>query len=203
VIDCRVGNGLGGWNCPILGISRVVVFVKLIQEIDVLRHARFVRKSVLKCAFSFYARDDVSFELTFCRPAPQSARRTTQGRLSIPRCRGRGSAASMRRLAPGPVWSGWIEARIELRMMPTFPRSPLSFRTVSCPQYGCRVDEDVAILIPHSPGCANFPLPVLHAISASTMSLAANRLNMESHTSRRWFCSEAEARAAGCRRSRL
>src|ERR1700680_3535506 len=25
-----------------------------------------------------------------------------------------------------------------------------------------RVDEDVAILIPHSPGCAGFPLPVLH-----------------------------------------
>jgi hypothetical protein len=23
-----------------------------------------------------------------------------------------------------------------------------------------RVDEDVAILIPHSPGCAGFPLPV-------------------------------------------
>ena len=25
-----------------------------------------------------------------------------------------------------------------------------------------RVDEDVATLIPHSPGCADFPLPVLH-----------------------------------------
>ena len=33
-------------------------------------------------------------------------------------------------------WSGRIEARIGLRMMPTFPRSPLSFRTVSFPQYG-------------------------------------------------------------------
>jgi hypothetical protein len=32
--------------------------------------------------------------------------------------------------------SGRIEARIGLRMMPTFPRSPLSFRTVSFPQYG-------------------------------------------------------------------
>ena len=30
------------------------------------------------------------------------------------------------------------------------------------PQANCRVDEDVATLIPHSPGCANFPLPVLH-----------------------------------------
>ena len=26
----------------------------------------------------------------------------------------------------------------------------------------CRVDEDVAILIPHRPGCAVFQLPVLH-----------------------------------------
>src|SRR5215469_8765248 len=31
---------------------------------------------------------------------------------------------------------GRIEARTGLRMMPTFPRSPLSFRTVSFPQYG-------------------------------------------------------------------
>src|SRR5215468_312581 len=34
------------------------------------------------------------------------------------------------------LWSGRIEARIGLRMMPTFPRSPLSFRTASFPQYG-------------------------------------------------------------------
>jgi hypothetical protein len=34
--------------------------------------------------------------------------------------------------------SGRIEARIGLRMMPTFPRSPLSFRTASFPQYGCK-----------------------------------------------------------------
>src|SRR5438309_7554109 len=32
--------------------------------------------------------------------------------------------------------SGRIEARIGLRMMPTFPRSPLSFRTAGFPQYG-------------------------------------------------------------------
>jgi hypothetical protein len=32
--------------------------------------------------------------------------------------------------------SGRVEARIGLRMMPTFPRSPLSFRTVGFPQYG-------------------------------------------------------------------
>jgi hypothetical protein len=33
-------------------------------------------------------------------------------------------------------WSGRIEARTGLRMMPTFPRSPLSFRTAGFPQYG-------------------------------------------------------------------
>jgi hypothetical protein len=32
--------------------------------------------------------------------------------------------------------SGRIEARFGLRMMPTFPRSPLSFRTAGFPQYG-------------------------------------------------------------------
>src|SRR6266700_4141954 len=32
--------------------------------------------------------------------------------------------------------SGRIEARSGLRMMPTFPRSPLSFRTAGFPQYG-------------------------------------------------------------------
>ena len=34
------------------------------------------------------------------------------------------------------VRSGRIEARTGLRMMPTFPRSPLSFRTAGFPQYG-------------------------------------------------------------------
>src|SRR3954452_2209824 len=32
--------------------------------------------------------------------------------------------------------SGRVEARTGLRMMPTFPRSPLSFRTAGFPQYG-------------------------------------------------------------------
>jgi hypothetical protein len=38
--------------------------------------------------------------------------------------------------APRLLWSGGIEARIGLRMMPTFPRSSLSFRTAGFPQYG-------------------------------------------------------------------
>src|SRR3954466_413569 len=35
-----------------------------------------------------------------------------------------------------PPRSGRIEARTGLRMMPTFPRSPRSFRTAGFPQYG-------------------------------------------------------------------
>src|SRR6266853_104379 len=35
-----------------------------------------------------------------------------------------------------PPQSGGIEARTGLRMMPTSPRSPLSFRTAGFPQYG-------------------------------------------------------------------
>jgi hypothetical protein len=34
------------------------------------------------------------------------------------------------------VWSGRIVARTGLRMMPTFPRSPLTFRKASFPRYG-------------------------------------------------------------------
>ena len=37
---------------------------------------------------------------------------------------------------PDVIRLGRIEARIGLRMMPTFPRSPLSFRKASFPQYG-------------------------------------------------------------------
>src|SRR5208337_4133906 len=40
------------------------------------------------------------------------------------------------RLGADVVWSGRIEARTGLRMMPTSPRSPLSFRTADFPQYG-------------------------------------------------------------------
>ena len=40
------------------------------------------------------------------------------------------------RIAPRPPRSGGIEARTGLRMMPTSPRSPLSFRTAGFPQYG-------------------------------------------------------------------
>jgi hypothetical protein len=38
------------------------------------------------------------------------------------------------RLGADVAWSGRIEARTGLRMMPTSPRSPLSFRTAGFPQ---------------------------------------------------------------------
>jgi hypothetical protein len=40
------------------------------------------------------------------------------------------------RVTSRPPQSGRIEARTGLRMMPTFPRSPLSFRTAGFPRYG-------------------------------------------------------------------
>ena len=38
----------------------------------------------------------------------------------------------------GARWSGRIEARTGLRMMPTFPRSPLRFRKAGFPRYGSK-----------------------------------------------------------------
>jgi hypothetical protein len=42
-------------------------------------------------------------------------------------------------VAHNPLQSSRIVARTGLRMMPTFPRSPLSFRTAGFPQYGWKV----------------------------------------------------------------
>jgi hypothetical protein len=42
-------------------------------------------------------------------------------------------------VASRPPQSGRIEARIGLRMMPTFPRPSLSFRTAGFPRYGWKV----------------------------------------------------------------
>jgi hypothetical protein len=55
--------------------------------------------------------------------------RYSRGDRGVARCDG----------AKGDLWSGQsggIEARTGLRMMPTSPRSPLSFRTAGFPQYG-------------------------------------------------------------------
>src|ERR1700731_3434328 len=52
-----------------------------------------------------------------------------------------------------PLGSGRIEARIGLRMMPTFPRSPLSFRTAGFPQYGWKAGFPSGAFLdaPHNP----------------------------------------------------
>src|SRR3989442_13247799 len=43
---------------------------------------------------------------------------------------------SISRLITRPAWSSRTMARTGLRMMPTFPSSPLRFRTAGFPQYG-------------------------------------------------------------------
>src|SRR5206468_8396180 len=50
------------------------------------------------------------------------------------------AGAGYRVIAPDQInfGSGRIEARTGLRMMPTFPRSPRSFRTAGFVQYGCK-----------------------------------------------------------------
>ena len=56
---------------------------------------------------------------------------------TLPYRRFAGALADARARIGGDVgWSGRIEARTGLRMMPTFPRSPLSFRTAGFPRYG-------------------------------------------------------------------
>jgi hypothetical protein len=57
------------------------------------------------------------------------------------------------------LWSGRIEARTGLRMMPTFPRSPLSFRTAGFPQYGWKAGFSGDVF----PHCCRFkPAPGVH-----------------------------------------
>ena len=58
-------------------------------------------------------------------------------RLLVRLCRGRHHRRlNSMRLQGATPQSGRIEARTGLRMMPTSPRSPLSFRTAGFPQYG-------------------------------------------------------------------
>jgi hypothetical protein len=48
-----------------------------------------------------------------------------------------GATTTQPRLREGR-WSGRIEARTGLRMMPTFPRPPLRFRKAGFPRYGSK-----------------------------------------------------------------
>jgi hypothetical protein len=68
------------------------------------------------------------------RRAPRDAQRKTRGQSGslLLLCKASSSSASYR-------LSGRAMARIGLRMMPTFPSSPLKFRTAGFPQYGFKV----------------------------------------------------------------
>src|ERR1700680_4356016 len=62
--------------------------------------------------------------------------------------------------------SGWLARLYREGVQPSGPLQKVSDH-ILVPLFliypgASRVDEDVAILIPHSPGCAGFPLPVLH-----------------------------------------
>ena len=69
------------------------------------------------------------------------------------------------------------EHAVELERVAGAQESPVNLRFTgyvpdpveALRQVNGRVDEDVTILIPHSPGCADFPLPVLHGRASLTV----------------------------------
>ena len=90
--------------------------------------------------------------------------------------------------------SGRIEARIGLRMMPTFPRPPLSFRTASFPQYGWKAGcPSGAFLgdrrLKPAPGIRRPPSslhpPFVHFVVA-TVVRSSSGLRTRSCTAMRW-----------------
>jgi hypothetical protein len=90
--------------------------------------------------------------------------------------------------------SGRIEARIGLRMMPTFPRSPLSFRTASFPQYGWKAGFPNGAFLGDrrfkpAPGIRRPPSslhpPFVHLVVA-TVDRSASGLRTRSCTAMRW-----------------
>jgi len=103
------------------------------------------------------------------RPQPPSARRVAAGRGDCfvappPRCAPASSSSSLRALdPPRSPQSGRTMARTGLRMMPTFPSSPLKSRTVGFPQYGLKASmSDSAflngLLVKPAPGMPSPPL---------------------------------------------
>jgi hypothetical protein len=92
-------------------------------------------------------------------------------------------------------WSGRIEARIGLRMMPTFPRSPLSFRTASFPQYGWKAGFPSGAFLGDqrlkpAPGIRRPPSslhpPFVHLVVA-TVVRSESGLRTRSCTAMRWI----------------
>ena len=94
----------------------------------------------------------------------------------------------------GLLGSGRIEARTGLRMMPTFPRSPLSFRTASFPQYGCKAGFPGGAFLggrwlKPAPGIrrlpSSLPPPFVHFVVA-TVVRSESGLRTRSCTAMRW-----------------
>src|ERR1700732_5572063 len=73
----------------------------------------------------------------------------------MPRASGAGrsdeNAEEARGIAPRAPQAGRVEARAGLRMMPTFPRPSLSFRTAGFPRYGWRAGVVGRALPPQRP----------------------------------------------------
>ena len=70
----------------------------------------------------------VNFSSKTCGPSLRTVQYTIEGSNTFRSASINGGEVTL--------WSGGIAARIGHRMMPTFPRSSLSFRTAGFPQYG-------------------------------------------------------------------
>jgi hypothetical protein len=75
---------------------------------------------------------------------------------------------SNRERRPYPQGSGRTMARTGLRMMPTFPSSPLKFRTAGFPQYGFKAGLSADAFPRAAPTCRAFSVCILP--SCSTLS---------------------------------
>ena len=94
-----------------------------------------------------------------------------------------------------PPQLGRIEARTGLRMMPTFPRSPRSFRTAGFPQYGWKAGLSggafpVGQRFKPSPGIrlltAGLPSPFVHLRIEAVVPYCAGPLTMMMHRHGGW-----------------
>ena len=74
-------------------------------------------------------------------------------------------------------WSGRIEARTGLRMMPTFPRSPLSFRTAGFPRYGWKAGFSDGARLPRELKSAPDIRGVFASLHPSFVHLVIQRLS--------------------------
>jgi hypothetical protein len=108
-------------------------------------------------------------------------------RRRVPRS-GVSSGRWLRRTQPGAL-SGRTMARTGLRMMPTFPSSPLRFRTAGFPQYGSKAG------LSDGPSCTAPTCRVVSLPPSFVHSVAARSLRSESKASARWCTAVRAAHA--------